>query len=135
MSSPQQSQAESAHPAYVSDYELVISLTQLRELRDISQKQIAAILGIDPSGVSRYESSRDPMLSTCNNFIKAMGGHGYLVAAFPEPDGRTVRYFIRTRDDDSRIVRSSSVFGARVRRLATKRAGEDAPRIVHRGPV
>ena len=61
-----------------------ISLKRLREVRRITQEEIAKVLAITQASVSKIESRSDIRLSTLYKFIEAMGGKLELIARFPE---------------------------------------------------
>lgn len=63
-----------------------ISLKRLREMRRITQEELARILSIQQASVSKAESRGDIRLSTLFKFIEALGGKLELVARFPEFD-------------------------------------------------
>jgi transcriptional regulator with XRE-family HTH domain len=59
-------------------------LTDLREAREMTQKGLAEILGIDQGAVSRMEHRADMYISTLRTVIHAMGGELRIQAWFPE---------------------------------------------------
>jgi DNA-binding Xre family transcriptional regulator len=61
-----------------------LSLKRLREMRRITQEELAKALAITQASVSKMESRSDIRLSTLYKFIEAMGGKLELVARFPE---------------------------------------------------
>jgi DNA-binding Xre family transcriptional regulator len=63
-------------------------LHSIRLARDLTQKDLAAILEIDQSEVSKIERRTDMYVSTLSRFIEAMGGELEIRAVFPE---QTVR--------------------------------------------
>lgn len=84
---------ESADAAYDRVVELLLSLTRtipgltlprLRELRGLSQTQIAQRLQINQGAVSRLERRDDMLVGTLRNLISAMGGRLKLIAEFPD---------------------------------------------------
>jgi DNA-binding transcriptional regulator YiaG len=50
------------------------ALSQLRRRREISQKELAAALGISQVRVSSIERADEPQLATIRRFIEALGG-------------------------------------------------------------
>ena len=64
-------------------------LHQLRSARELTQQQMAALLEVNQSEVSRIEKRTDMYLSTLANYIKAMGGELEVRAVFPP--GKVVR--------------------------------------------
>jgi Helix-turn-helix domain len=91
-----QSTASNALPQAGSTSAL-FDLVRLRSARGVSQKAVAARLGLCPSGVSRYEGARNPRVGTLRKFIAATGGELLLVALYVDADGTTARYLIRPR--------------------------------------
>jgi DNA-binding transcriptional regulator YiaG len=63
-------------------------LHSIRLARDLTQKDLAALLEIDQSEVSKIERRADMYVSTLSRFIEAMGGELEIRAVFPE---QTVR--------------------------------------------
>ena len=61
-----------------------LPLQELRQARALSQTDIAEILNVKQSTVSKIEREADMYLSTLRRFIHAMGGTLDLVAKFPE---------------------------------------------------
>ena len=74
-----------------------IPLQELRQARSLSQEDLAAVLKVKQSTVSKMERETDMYLSTLRRFIRAMGGTLDLVARFPEGDVK-IRQF---KDIDS----------------------------------
>lgn len=61
-------------------------LAQIRDLRNITQVELARRLDIDQSAVSKIEHRADMYLSTLKDVIRAMGGQLELTARFPGGD-------------------------------------------------
>jgi DNA-binding transcriptional regulator YiaG len=61
-----------------------MSLQALRKALGHTQAKVAAELGVGQDTVSRYEQRADMLLSTLQQYIKAMGGTLCLVAEFPD---------------------------------------------------
>lgn len=61
-------------------------LQGLRQALAFSQDELASILEINQSSVSKIERETDMYISTLRRFIQAMGGSLELVAKFPEGD-------------------------------------------------
>lgn len=59
-------------------------LAELRQQREVTQAQLATLLGIDPTSLSRREHSTDPRLSTVRNQVEALGGRLQIVARFDD---------------------------------------------------
>jgi len=67
--------------------ELIAEEMTLRDLRnalELTQKTIAKSLGINQENLSRLERRSDLLLSTLSSYVEAMGGHLHLVAEFPD---------------------------------------------------
>ncbi|MEP7242366.1 MAG: helix-turn-helix transcriptional regulator [Gammaproteobacteria bacterium] len=60
-----------------------MSLRALRKALGHTQAKVAADLGVGQDTVSRYEQRADMLLSTLQQYIKAMGGSLCLIAEFP----------------------------------------------------
>jgi transcriptional regulator with XRE-family HTH domain len=90
------------YSAAKSDSLALFSLTKLRMARGIEQRQIAKIIGVLPSCVSRYESASDPRLSTIEAFVSATGGRLIMMAVYAEADGNLTKYALKTSDDPRR---------------------------------
>ena len=61
-----------------------MTLRQLRRARKLTQQKIAKSLHIGQEGVSKIEARSDLLISTLQNYVKAMGGSLSLVAEFPD---------------------------------------------------
>lgn len=61
-----------------------LSLKRLRELRRITQEELALALEIQQASVSKLEARGDMRLSTLYKVVEALGGRLELVARFPE---------------------------------------------------
>jgi DNA-binding XRE family transcriptional regulator len=59
-------------------------LEQLRAARQLTQTNLAQVLGVNQSAVSKLEKRTDMYLSTLRSYIQAMGGHLDIQAVFPE---------------------------------------------------
>ena len=59
-------------------------LEQLRAARQLTQTNLAHVLGVNQSAVSKLEKRTDMYLSTLRSYIEAMGGHLDIQAVFPE---------------------------------------------------
>lgn len=60
------------------------SLQWLREIRRISQEELAGMLGIKQAAVSRLERREDMNVSSLQRLIVALGGELQIYARFPE---------------------------------------------------
>jgi DNA-binding transcriptional regulator YiaG len=63
-------------------------INELRAARQISQAQLADILGIKQPTVAKLERRADMYVSTLRNVVRAMGGELEIIAHFPEGDVR-----------------------------------------------
>ena len=80
-----------------------LSLRDLRKAMNRTQVQMAKTLKVGQDTVSRYERRTDMLLSTLQEYVRAMGGELDLVARFP--DRQPVR--IKTlRDLSDRLERA-----------------------------
>ena len=61
-----------------------LPLYELRQARDLSQEQLAAVLHIKQASVSKLERRTDMYISTLRSYIKAMGGELDIIAKFPD---------------------------------------------------
>jgi len=61
-----------------------IPLEQLRAARQLTQTNLAQVLGVNQSAVSKLEKRTDMYLSTLRSYIQAMGGQLEIKAVFPE---------------------------------------------------
>jgi len=65
-----------------------LRLQGLRNMRELSQVQLAAKLKINQSSVSKLEKQTDMYISTLRHVIKAMGGDLEITAIFPDGEVR-----------------------------------------------
>jgi DNA-binding XRE family transcriptional regulator len=65
---------------------LELTLQQLRQSRQLTQKNLAAELQVDQAAVSKLERQTDMYVSTLRRHIKAMGGDLQIIAHFPDGD-------------------------------------------------
>ncbi len=61
-----------------------VELGNLRDACGVTQKEIAATLGMSQANVSRIEHEEDLYLSTLRDYVAALGGRLEVVAVFPE---------------------------------------------------
>jgi transcriptional regulator with XRE-family HTH domain len=64
-------------------------LRKLRAARELTQENLASVLHVKQSEVSKIERRTDMYLSTLASYVKAMGGTLEIRAAFP--DGEVVK--------------------------------------------
>ncbi len=60
------------------------SLQELRQAHKLTQKRMAAVLGVGQDSVSRLEQRSDLLISTLRGYVEALGGRLSLVAEFPD---------------------------------------------------
>jgi transcriptional regulator with XRE-family HTH domain len=61
-----------------------MALDELRSARDLTQQQLAKLLGVEQAAVSKMERRTDMYISTLQTAIKAMGGDLEIRAIFPD---------------------------------------------------
>jgi transcriptional regulator with XRE-family HTH domain len=61
-----------------------MTLRDLRNALELTQKNVAGKLGINQENLSRLERRSDLLLSTLRGYVEAMGGELRLVAEFPD---------------------------------------------------
>ncbi len=59
-------------------------LSDLRKEQDVTQKELAKILEIRQSAISKLESQDDVMVKTLEKYIQALGGELEVRAKFPD---------------------------------------------------
>ena len=62
----------------------IMSLRDLRKVREQTQVRVAKELGITQESVSRIEKRRDLLISTLRRHVEALGGQLRLIAKFPD---------------------------------------------------
>ncbi|MEX0894098.1 MAG: XRE family transcriptional regulator [Gemmatimonadota bacterium] len=68
-----------------------LQLRELRELRGLTQEQLAERLGAHQSGISRLEKRENIHVDTLREVIEAMGGELEITARFPDGESVHVR--------------------------------------------
>lgn len=63
-----------------------VRLAQLRQLLDMQQAELAAVLSLKQSAISRFENRDDVKISTLNTYVMAMGGRLEMRVHFPDLD-------------------------------------------------
>ena len=66
--------------------QLEIALSELREMRGVSQTAVAAVLATSRPNVSRIEKETDVRLSTLERYVEALGGKLEIHAVFDDQD-------------------------------------------------
>jgi len=62
----------------------MMPLAELRQARQYSQEQLAAVLRVKQPAVAKMEKKVDMYISTLRRFVEAMGGQLEINARFPE---------------------------------------------------
>ncbi len=95
---------QAARAASDHEFEILIKempLRQLRAAREFTQAQLAAILQVNQSEVSKIEQRADMYLSTLASYIKAMGGELELRAIFPKGEPVKISQFEALKEPES----------------------------------
>lgn len=74
---------------------LIAEATLLRELRleqDVTQEQLAALMGIRQASLSKIEHQDDLLVSTLRRYVEALGGELEVRARFPDRTVTLRRY-------------------------------------------
>ncbi len=61
-----------------------LPLQELRQARELSQEELAEVLGLNQATISKLERRTDMYLSSLRRFVEAMGGELEITASFPE---------------------------------------------------
>lgn len=61
-----------------------LTLQEIRKHKNVTQEDIATLLGIKQENVSRMERREDIRLSTLTDYIEALGGKVQINAVFPD---------------------------------------------------
>jgi DNA-binding XRE family transcriptional regulator len=69
-----------------------LALNDLRAARELTQTQMAELLDVSQSEISKIEKRTDMYVSTLASYIAAMGGTLEIRAIFPEGDVRIKRF-------------------------------------------
>lgn len=70
--------------AYKRAMEDVLALTELRERQRLTQREMAATLGVSQANISRIEHEEDLYLSTLRGYVEALGGRLEINVVFPD---------------------------------------------------
>ena len=83
-----------------------MSLCELRNALNKTQKTVAHKLGMGQDGISRLEKRSDLLLSTLRNYVEAVGGRLLLVAQFPDREPVKIsglrEVILGTREEEKR---------------------------------
>lgn len=91
----------------------MFKLSQVREMREITQHEMARRMKVAPSSIAGYEASTDPKLGTVARYAEALGGYLLNIVALPEPDGTWTPYVVRTPADTRRKLPVEFITGRR----------------------
>jgi DNA-binding XRE family transcriptional regulator len=69
-----------------------MALDELREARELTQSELAEILGVDQGSISRLEHRTDIYISTLRRYVEAMGGSLQIRAVFPEGEVQIAQF-------------------------------------------
>jgi DNA-binding XRE family transcriptional regulator len=78
---PERARRVAEHKRAIMD---ALALAEAREQRNVTQKDIAEILGVTQANVSRIEREEDVYLSTLRKYVEALGGRLEVSAVFPD---------------------------------------------------
>ena len=67
-------------------------LPEIRKHSGMTQKEVAAILGISQPGLSKMENQEDMQIGTLSKLIEAMGGTLEIIAHLPQGDCRLTQF-------------------------------------------
>lgn len=67
-------------------------LSKLRKDKDLTQKELAEILEIRQSAISKLENQEDVMIQTLRRYISALGGELEIRAKFPNKEIMLTQY-------------------------------------------
>jgi len=67
-------------------------LPEIRKHSGMTQKEVAAILGISQPGLSKIENQEDMQIGTLSKLIEAMGGTLEIIAHLPQGDCRLTQF-------------------------------------------
>jgi hypothetical protein len=65
-----------------------MSLSELRQVRKLSQRDLAVSMNKKQPNLSKMERNSDMYVSTLRMFVEAMGGNLEIIAQFPDGDVR-----------------------------------------------
>jgi DNA-binding XRE family transcriptional regulator len=85
------------------EYERLLAdmpLQQLRAARELTQQQMAELLEVHQSEISKIEKRTDMYLSTLASYVRAMGGVLELRAVFPHGEAVRINQFAALNDPE-----------------------------------
>ncbi len=75
-------------------------LKALRKGRDVSQQELASLLGVQQASVSKFENQDDIRLTTLRKYVEALGGELELRVRFPDEDVRLAQFSTPSREKE-----------------------------------
>jgi transcriptional regulator with XRE-family HTH domain len=102
-----------------------LNLKQLRQARNLTQVQIAKVLGISQPEISRIERQTDVYLSTLESYVAAMGGELKLVVIFDDEESSAVD-LVDVLPEDAPPAQQGLTVTAVSERAVSERAASDA---------
>jgi transcriptional regulator with XRE-family HTH domain len=94
-----------------------MALDELRNARKLTQADLAGMLDVPQSSISRIEQRADMYLSTLRNYIHAMGGVLQIQAIFPDGGAVAIKRF-GDYEDRMYVVKAKAMNGGVYRLLA-----------------
>lgn len=76
----------------------LLTLRELRKAKELTQVQLAEMLGVQQATVAKYERQGDLLLSTLRSYVGAMGGTLKLTVEFPGREPVTLEGLGDTED-------------------------------------
>lgn len=80
--------SDRARTARVDEYKHAIrdavSLSEVREALDVTQREVAEVMKVTQANISRIEHQDDLYVSTLAGYVAALGGRLEVTAVFPE---------------------------------------------------
>lgn len=71
-----------------ADRDHAMGLAMIRQAANLTQTELASILGVGQAAVAKIEGRPDLLLSTLRAYLEALGGHACLVVDFGEGGNR-----------------------------------------------
>jgi DNA-binding XRE family transcriptional regulator len=67
-----------------------LALSELRQIKKLTQQELAKLMDVDQAAISKLERRADMHVSTLNGVVEALGGKLELRAEFPDGDAFAV---------------------------------------------
>lgn len=83
---------------------LGMALKEVRQLRHLTQQQLADALGVSQAALSKMENQGDIQISTLQRILAAMGGELKLVARFPDSKEIVINQFTPVSSSSRRAI-------------------------------